>query len=195
MSLTKTPPYSHARLRAALAKTALKAAFGAAVAIGVLGAGQAQALVVNVGGKTYDVTTFLNSNTFSPQFALPPAPGVMPWWNNQTLAAQFASAVGSGLGTPNGNGRGAFFGFNNTPAFNCGGAQTAGNVCSAFFNSSTGTVLIDSFTGNTRVWAQATELVPGPLPALGAAAAFGFSRKLRNRIKASKAVGASFTAA
>jgi hypothetical protein len=158
----------------------------------VLGAGQAQALVVNVGGKTYDVTTFLSSNTGSPQFALPPAPGVMPWWNNQTLAAQFASAVGRGLGTPNSGGRGAFFGFNNTPAFNCGGEQSAGSVCTAFFNSST--VVIDSFQGN-RTWAQATELVPGPLPALGAAAAFGFSRKLRKRIKVSKSVGASFTAA
>jgi hypothetical protein len=116
----------------------------------------------------------------------------MPWWNNQTLAAQFASAVGSGLGTPNGAGRGAFFGFNNTPAFNCGGAQSAGNVCTAFFNSST--VLIDSLQGN-RTWAQATELVPGPIPALGAAAAFGFSRKLRQRIKVIKSVGASITAA
>jgi len=161
------------------------------VAIGVLGAGQAQALVVNVGGKTYDVTTFLSSNTGSPQFALPPAPGVMPWWNNQTLAAQFASAVGSGLGAPNGNGRGAFFGFNNTPAFNCFGQQTAGNVCSAFFDSSA--VLIDSFEGD-RTWAQANELVPGPLPVFGAAAAFGFSRKLRKRIKGSaNAISSSYS--
>ncbi|MCX5951713.1 MAG: hypothetical protein NT158_11330 [Cyanobacteria bacterium] len=41
------------------------------------------------------------------------------------------------------------------------------------------------------VWAQATLYsstaapVPGPLPAFGAAAAFGFSRKLRKRIKRS----------
>ena len=154
------------------------------MAIGVLSAGQAQALVVNVGGKTYDVTTFLTDNPSSPQFALPPAPGVIPWWDNQALAVQFATAVGSGLGTPNGNGRGALFGFNNTPAFNCGGggSQPTGQICSAYFNSST--VLIDNFAVGTRVWAQATELVPGPLPALGVAAAFGFSRKLRKRINA-----------
>jgi hypothetical protein len=36
--------------------------------------------------------------------------------------------------------------------------------------------------------------VPGPLPILGALAAFGTSRKLRKRIKATKAVGASITA-
>jgi hypothetical protein len=38
----------------------------------------------------------------------------------------------------------------------------------------------------TFTWAQATLYtapVPGPLPLFGAAAAFGFSRKLRKRIK------------
>ena len=43
-----------------------------------------------------------------------------------------------------------------------------------------------AFTPNsTYVWlnAQKVPTVPGPLPALGAAAAFGFSRKLRKRIQ------------
>ena len=39
--------------------------------------------------------------------------------------------------------------------------------------------LIDSYQ-------NAYTQVPGPLPILGAGAAFGFSRKLRNRIKASR---------
>jgi len=34
-------------------------------------------------------------------------------------------------------------------------------------------------------FSSSTAAVPGPLPALGAAAAFGFSRKLRKRIKRS----------
>lgn len=38
------------------------------------------------------------------------------------------------------------------------------------------------------------EAVPGPLPILGAAAAFGYSRKLRKRIKASKPEVISTTA-
>lgn len=38
----------------------------------------------------------------------------------------------------------------------------------------------------SEVQAQGIEQVPGPLPILGAAAAFGWSRKLRRRIKASK---------
>jgi hypothetical protein len=37
---------------------------------------------------------------------------------------------------------------------------------------------------NFRVNTSNTPPVPGPLPVLGAAAAFGFSRKVRNRIKA-----------
>ena len=45
----------------------------------------------------------------------------------------------------------------------------------------------DTFTGNDLAFkvntAPATSSVPGPLPILGVAAAFGFSRKLRKRIK------------
>jgi len=45
---------------------------------------------------------------------------------------------------------------------------------------------VAAFTPNsTYVWLDAKKVspVPGPLPALGAAAAFGFSRKLRKLIK------------
>ncbi len=41
--------------------------------------------------------------------------------------------------------------------------------------------------GNVNIDAIANTYVPGPLPVLGAGAAFGFSRKLRSRIKASSA--------
>jgi hypothetical protein len=50
------------------------------------------------------------------------------------------------------------------------------------------------FTPNsTYVWLSAEKVppVPGPLPALGAAAAYGFSRKLRKRIKYSTNTSAS----
>ena len=46
-----------ARLKA-LGKTALKAAFGAAMAVGVLGAGQAQALVVTVNSQRWHIKFF-----------------------------------------------------------------------------------------------------------------------------------------
>ncbi len=47
---------------------------------------------------------------------------------------------------------------------------------------------------DTVTWAQATPYippVPGPLPLFGAAAALGFSRKLRKRIKLAPAAPAS----
>jgi hypothetical protein len=48
-------------------------------------------------------------------------------------------------------------------------------------NVTAGGVQSVNFRVNTS---DATSAVPGPLPVLGAAAAFGFSRKVRNRIKA-----------
>ena len=184
MSLTETPPHSRGRLRAALGKTALKAAFGAAVAIGVLGAGQAQAVVVNVNGQNWNVTTFTGSyNDNISKFNTPANGGVMPWWTgslpSSSLARQFAIAVGLSLGTANpteySNG-GPFFPYTlgGGSIFSCFWRQTLQDRCGF------GSELTSNYT-----WAQA-ELVPapGPLPALGAAAAFGFSRKLRKRINA-----------
>ena len=70
--------------------------------MGALSAGQAQALVVNVGGQDWDVTTFswsYEQNTA--KFNTANNGGVMPWWFDQGLALDFASAVGSDLGFPN----------------------------------------------------------------------------------------------
>ncbi len=46
----------------------------------------------------------------------------------------------------------------------------------------------DVYTGTGIVTMQNNFQTPGPLPVLGAGAAFGFSRKLRSRIKAARAV-------
>ena len=87
--------HSPARLRAALGKTAVKAAIGAAVALGALDAGQAQALVVNLNGQIWNVTTFTGTyNDNTSKFATAANGGVMPWFGNQTMATQFADAVG-----------------------------------------------------------------------------------------------------
>jgi hypothetical protein len=192
MSLTETPHYSHARLRAALGKKAFKSAFGAGVVVGMLGAGQAQAVVVNVGGQNWNVTTFQGSyNANSATFATPPAPGRMPWWGSESLASQFATAINSALGFPNFSGDfGPLFGIK----FATGG--TSVNSCTWGFGSAQCAVNFGNLNNTNYTWAQADLVppVPGPLPLFGAAAAFGFSRKLRQRIKVSKAVGASATA-
>jgi hypothetical protein len=46
--------------------------------------------------------------------------------------------------------------------------------------------VVDTFTNRLAQITPQSNSVPGPLPILGAGAAFGFSRKLRSRIKASR---------
>ena len=83
------------------------------MAIGVLGAGEAQALVVNVNGQNWNVT-FFDGTQGGPNAALfrtPAQGGAMPWFTDNAascgtnvnasasscLAAQFARAVGTSL--------------------------------------------------------------------------------------------------
>jgi hypothetical protein len=156
-----------------------KPALGIALTLGALSAGQAQAFVVNVGGQNYDVTTFDGSyNANTSKFATAANGGVMPWWGSSTLATDIATAVGSSLGTPN-SGSGPVFSY----------TLNGSNLSSFYFN---GTIVVsDDIPLNiTPTYAQATLLAsapaaPGPLPALGAAAAFRLSRKLRKRVKGS----------
>jgi hypothetical protein len=155
-------------------------ALGAAAALAAisLSPGSAQAYVVTVNGVQYDVTTFTGSyDANTSKFALPPAPGVMPWWGSGSLAQQFATAVGNGLGTPNGQ-EGPLFGFVR---------QGPGNAFISYYSNHSSFGTIVTFTGisDSATWAQVAPAAPapGPLPLLGAGATFGFSRQLRKRIK------------
>ncbi len=173
--------FSHRRCNGA---SLAKSAFAAAVALGTLAAGHAQAYVVTVGGVQYDVTTFTGTyNANTSKFALPPAPGVMPWWGNQALASSFATAVGANLGTPNSyssNTSGPVFAYTQSI-----GLVDGVNWCTANCMSNPDDYYASA--AESLVYAQATPLytapVPAPLPLFGAAAAFGFSRQLRKRIK------------
>jgi len=100
-------PYSSAKGRSSNADrrnrwaSLAKPAIGVALALGALTAGRAQAVVVNVGGQDWDVTTFTGSyNGNSSQFATPANGGMIPWWNNNTLAQQFTIAVAASFGDP-----------------------------------------------------------------------------------------------
>jgi hypothetical protein len=224
MIFTDTPPYSRARLKAALGKAVL----GAAVAIGVLGAGEAQALVVNVNGQNWNVTFFdgTQGGSNAALFRTPAQGGAMPWFTNNAascgtdinasastcLAAQFARAVGTSLNGV-GNAQILRFAFSGMTSDFTDLGQ-AGTACTGSSCLRTGQFITINTTGtpisvgaleldtepqaNIGRWAYVDPAyplpVPGPLPALGAAAAFGFSRKLRQRIKVNKSVGASITA-
>ncbi len=159
-------------------------ALGAAVALAAisLSPGSAQAFVVTVSGQQYDVTTFTgtyNSNTIKFQTAA--NGGMMPWWGSPTLSQDFAAAVANSLGTPNYGGvYGPIFGYKYSSSFVNG--KIYNNTTHAVNNAAPGPT-------ETQTWAQATlytppaAAVPAPLPLFGTAAAFGFSRKLRKRIK------------
>jgi len=188
--LSTTPRTSW--VKAGLGKAALKSAIGAALVMGVLGAGQAQALVVTVNSLQWDVTTFTGSyNANVSKFNTAANGGTMPWWSSVSLTSQFATAVNTLLGT---NIQLSTFG----PLF-AYSTNTSVRVDSRAWDSLSGSVLSPFFTGapnNTSfVWATADLVppVPGPLPALGAAAAFGFSRELRKRIKGHNAVSTTYT--
>jgi len=173
-----------------------KQALGAAAALAAicLSPGSSQAFVVTVNSVQYDVTTFTGTyNANTSKFETAANGGVMPWWgvsgSSNGGATQFAIAVGSSLDFPNQNGsRGPYF------AWQGQGNVTYKFVCVSSCSGQPGTDhAARSNTGPNEplVWAQATPTplappaapVPAPLPLFGAAAAFGFSRKLRKRIK------------
>jgi hypothetical protein len=190
-----------------------KPALGAVFAMGVITAGQAQAVVVNVPDYgTWDVTTFTGSyNDYSAKFNFMEWGGVMPWWAEEPAALAFDAAVGASLGDFDLNGGSRpIFGYTRWNGVvgivstgprvvlleRCeswveqGGLMTCGSVVLEPIPVPETTLRITARDNETFVWAQATPVsaptpAPGPLPALGAAAAFGFSRKLRQRIKRS----------
>jgi len=183
-----------------------KPALGVALAMGVLTAGQARAVIVNVDGQDWDVTTFSGSYAVMPsKFNLPSNGGVMPWWGQQALAQSFARAVGSALGFPNitpdpSHRRTSpyftswndYYGACQEPPAGSGPeyCATHGSVMSNWSTDGTSGVGVLAFAtyDGPYIFAQAnliTNAAPGPLPALGVAAAFGYSRKLRKRIKCS----------
>ena len=178
----------------------LQVAIGAAAALAAisLSPGSAHAYVVTVGGVQYDVTTFTGSyDANTSKFGTATNGGVMPWWGNSNLAYQFATAIGSSLGNPNNavgydcanTTCGPIFGY----VANLGGSPN--NYAKGWIRTPNGAIADLPIQPQTAsfTWAQvAPASVPGPLPVFGAAAAFGFSRKLRRRIKlAQGALGSS----
>jgi hypothetical protein len=194
-------------------KKALGAALGAVIAGLVFIDSQAQALVVTVNGQNWDVTTFTGmykdfpavfdyttfTGTYSDntaKFETAANGGVMPWWGSSTDTAAFATAVAGGMGHPNSLGSsavGPFFAFR-VESYDSLWAPSPSHVGALGIARSDGQIHTYDIGllahGVETTWAQATLVpaagsasVPGPLPILGLAAAFGFSRKLRKRIK------------
>jgi len=114
---------------------------------------------------SYDTSTGL--------FQLPPT-GAMPWWGDNLLASEFATQVYSSLGS----------GWSSThgPVFAHG--ESLGQVLGLTQSISYPLDQIDltPATNAMVTYAIASTPVPGTLPLFGAAATFGWSRRLKNRI-------------
>jgi hypothetical protein len=135
-----------------------------------LGGGAAQAYVVSISGVRYDVTTFTGDyNNNASRFTT----AEMPWWGSSALAQTFATAVDNNVGVaPN-------FGY----AVN-GGLVSSWGYRQPPAQPSAGIYNFTSPQGEPNSYAIASlvvERTPAPLPLLGAAAAFRFSRRLRRR--------------
>lgn len=166
-------------------------------------AANAQLVVtVDVGGKAWDITRITGGWTdvnITKQ----------PWYRDVTLAIAFAEAVGPQLGLGNIGADftlGPWFAYLE-PAPSQTAAAFWGQPPSTFTVGAFGDALVGALATD-HSWALASECVgscaptnwpvgqplfppttttvPGPIPLLGVGAAFGYSRKLRKRIKSSK---------
>ena len=154
----------------------------AAAALTLLNATAAQAVVVSVNGKAYDVSTFTGSYNDNTAKFMPPADGgEMPWWDDSDMAQAFALAAFEKkeyFGTPNESGTlGPLFAFNYYP----------GPAALLFWTyDDVGSVYDSSYPTSTLTFAVASSAataVPAPMSLLGALAALRASRRLRQRVR------------
>ena len=152
-----------------------RGALGAAVALAVISLSpqEARALVVTVNSTQYDVTTFTgNYNKSSSRFSI----SSMPWYGNTTLADNFATAVGAGLGYVNDS-------LNNSPYFATSRDSDKVYLSYTYRNDPSGSYRGAIWRSETYYWAEAVA-VPGPVPILGIPVVVAYCRKLKQRIKA-----------
>lgn len=127
------------------------------------------------------------SNTFSYTVAIASGPNSLNKWaatgSGSIIGSSFTATVSATNSAPSPNpnmvGPTGSFSTSMTPS-----TFTDGTLTSDFTN--TFNVNSDSFTSfdNSIIQKAPNGSVPGPLPLLGAGAAFGFSRRIRSRIKA-----------
>lgn len=147
-------------------------------AVPLLSPAPTQAVVITVGSAFYDVSIVDTSydNATSVFSGLPPL-GRMPWWGDANLAYDFALQVYSQLGDGSTVGYGPVFAHQMTAAQVLGILQNSNDPLDAI-----DVALAANATVKYAVAAPFSPLpVPGPLPLLGAAAGFHWSRQLRRR--------------
>lgn len=143
----------------------------------------AQAVLVTVGGSSYDISTETTSFLGTPSlFQLPPT-GRMPWWGDSsgTTASDFAREVSGQLGAGPTPGYGPLFAYDFTGGSLNAILQSLNDPLSQLDDT-----FLDSQTLTYAVAAPLTSpSVPAPLPLMALGAAGAWSRRLRSRIRSS----------
>jgi hypothetical protein len=141
----------------------------------------AQAVSINVGGTDYEVFYTSSSYNANPDLFGAGSPGQMPWWGSAPLAYDFALAVYDQLGdNVYSGGYGPVFAYD----YNSAGSGEVYGVAQNTqdpndqLNLDSSTPLAASVT-YPYAYARANTPVPAPMPLFGAAAAFGWARRLR----------------
>jgi hypothetical protein len=147
----------------------------------------AQAVTVNLSGTNYEVFFTTTSYNTNPDLFGAAPPGQMPWWGNINLASSFAAEVYDRLGeNVYQTSYGPMFAYGYSSAGSgevYGRAQNTQDIDDQL-DLGSATPLAASST-YSYAYANATTPVdvPAPMPLFGAAAAFGWSRRLRRRLR------------
>ncbi len=164
----------------ALARVAALAVLGGAI-LPMLSAAPASAAVVNVGGIDYDLSSSTTSFTSQPSAFGLPLLGLMPWWGDDALASEFAFKVFKQLGPGLDPDYGPVFAY---------ALDTPQNQVMGLTQSLTDIndqIDVTPALNASILYAIASPAaptpVPAPLPLVGAGAAFGFSRRLRAKLR------------
>jgi len=156
------------------------AALLSSAAVTVLSPSAAEAVVVSVGGSSYDVSVLESSfDNASSLFATLPA-GQMPWWGDDNLAYQVATEVFNQLGEGPIAGYGPVFAYALSGTQIFGALQNTSDPLDAINDTFATSIPVKYAVASAPASAPAS--VPGPLPLFGAAAALGWSRQLRRRL-------------
>jgi hypothetical protein len=143
----------------------------------LLSATPAAAVVVDVGGISYDVSVSSMSYTLNPtSFDLPPV-GQMPWWGDSARASEFATKVLDQLGPGWDPDYGPVF------AYSIAAPQNEVLGLTQSLTDINDQIDVRPATSATISYATATAPVPLPLPLLGATVAYRCSRRLKARLR------------
>lgn len=150
----------------------------------------AQAVTIKLSGTDYEVFFATTSYKDNPDlFAAAPA-GQMPWWGNVSLASLFAAKVYDQLGeNVYQTSYGPVFAYGYSPA---GFGEVYGLAQNTLdiddqIDLGSATPLAASLTYSYAYAKANTPVdVPAPMPLFGAAAAFGWSRRLRRRLRSNQ---------